>query len=386
MSVLPKILKELEISSTESFQVFLQKNDSESLKVFRENNGMNIELPDYKIENNEIHGEFINLKNQIIDMSQLSLYPKAGLSLKNCIFTGKLNIHGKESIPTTSIEIENCVFMKELIISGFPQGMERKIQLLHTNVAYFSLYNMKAAEIILSSCKIFFTAIHKTEALKFDTENNELRHFEIEGTDFKEVHFDYRQFDINRMGKRIIKNLQDFQFEAYAQLNMDMNLFLFLPYKTSEDIKKGESYNTMIETINFLKSSTTLGSDRNRLTKLMFYEVLLKQDNRAHKTFVWATGGFMNPFRFMLIAFIILLSFAGLYTLPGLTFFSIHHGEMQSLPIGQALYFSGVAFTTIGFGDISPMGISRLFAITEGILGISTMSAFLVALVKKYID
>jgi len=47
------------------------------------------------------------------------------------------------------------------------------------------------------------------------------------------------------------------------------------------------------------------------------------------------------------------------------------------------LYFSVVTFTTLGYGDIIPLGISRLFAGIEALLGGFILAIFVVVFVKK---
>lgn len=49
----------------------------------------------------------------------------------------------------------------------------------------------------------------------------------------------------------------------------------------------------------------------------------------------------------------------------------------------NSLYFSVVTFTTLGYGDISPIGFSRLIAATEAFIGSFTLALFVVVFVKK---
>ncbi|RSD30034.1 ion channel [Vibrio pectenicida] len=49
----------------------------------------------------------------------------------------------------------------------------------------------------------------------------------------------------------------------------------------------------------------------------------------------------------------------------------------------NSLYFSVVTFTTLGYGDISPVGFARFVAALEAFLGSFTMALFVVVFVKK---
>ena len=50
----------------------------------------------------------------------------------------------------------------------------------------------------------------------------------------------------------------------------------------------------------------------------------------------------------------------------------------------DCLHFSTVTFTTVGYGDIMPLGVARLFAGSEAILGTALMALFIVSLARRY--
>lgn len=56
----------------------------------------------------------------------------------------------------------------------------------------------------------------------------------------------------------------------------------------------------------------------------------------------------------------------------------------KQIPFVRELYFSGITFLTIGYGDISPENdIARILAVLEGFLGVFTMSYFSVAVIRR---
>ena len=67
-----------------------------------------------------------------------------------------------------------------------------------------------------------------------------------------------------------------------------------------------------------------------------------------------------------------------------LSVISLNKGILENtLIFFNALYFSVVTFTTLGYGDISPIGFSRAIAATEAFVGSFTLALFVVVFVKK---
>jgi potassium channel LctB len=83
---------------------------------------------------------------------------------------------------------------------------------------------------------------------------------------------------------------------------------------------------------------------------------------------------------FGLIYFI--LSFEGIYLVEG--------NELRQVsPIGSLIhsfYFSGVTMLTIGYGDISPIGIGRFIALVEALIGYVLPTAFVIQIVANNQD
>lgn len=52
----------------------------------------------------------------------------------------------------------------------------------------------------------------------------------------------------------------------------------------------------------------------------------------------------------------------------------------------NALYFSVVTFTTLGYGDFTPVGIGKMFAIAEAYSGAFCISLFSISTYKRYMD
>jgi len=65
----------------------------------------------------------------------------------------------------------------------------------------------------------------------------------------------------------------------------------------------------------------------------------------------------------------------------------VEHGELRQVSIWgsitHSLYFSGATMLTIGYGDITPIGIGRLIAVIQALIGYILPTAFVLRLVQR---
>jgi len=97
-----------------------------------------------------------------------------------------------------------------------------------------------------------------------------------------------------------------------------------------------------------------------------------------------------DPLRIVGISMLMILFCAILYTFTGLNYqgdFIAYSPEQTSAEnvnfFLSSLYYSVVTFTTLGYGDFTPIGISRAIAAIEAFTGSFTIALFVVVFVKK---
>ena len=97
-----------------------------------------------------------------------------------------------------------------------------------------------------------------------------------------------------------------------------------------------------------------------------------------------------RPLRVIIFSVSLITFFATLYFFSGLSFsgeslaFNPHISLWENIKVFfGALYFSVVTFTTLGYGDVAPIGIARALAALEAFLGSFTLALFVVVFVKK---
>ncbi len=96
------------------------------------------------------------------------------------------------------------------------------------------------------------------------------------------------------------------------------------------------------------------------------------------------------PLRVIGFSLVLILFSAILYFFTGLNFngeihqFSLNNSLVDNLFIFlNCIYYSVVTFTTLGYGDFTPIGISRAIAAFEAFTGSFTIALFVVVFVKK---
>jgi len=96
------------------------------------------------------------------------------------------------------------------------------------------------------------------------------------------------------------------------------------------------------------------------------------------------------PLRIVFISIIIILICATIYTFTGLNYqdqiisYSPDKTILENFYLFlSCLYYSIVTFTTLGYGDFTPVGLSRAVAAVEAFTGSFTIALFVVVFVKK---
>jgi hypothetical protein len=120
-----------------------------------------------------------------------------------------------------------------------------------------------------------------------------------------------------------------------------------------------------------------------RLLKLPEFLPFLKDVSRCAvlslSSVVWGHGE--RPFRTLFTVAALIFFSAMLYTAGAVT----QNGNTFVPSFWQALYFSVITFTTVGYGDITPVSVTRFIAALEALGGITLMPLFFVGLTRKYL-
>lgn len=104
----------------------------------------------------------------------------------------------------------------------------------------------------------------------------------------------------------------------------------------------------------------------------------------TYNKFLFRNGAFgEKPYFIVLLWFKVILLYAVIYLLTDIPFNTIKDASFSENGVVDYLYFSMVTFTTLGYGDLKPLGYMRLVASSEAIVGAILMAYFVVAWARK---
>jgi hypothetical protein len=171
------------------------------------------------------------------------------------------------------------------------------------------------------------------------------------------------------------------------------------------DAKKTQDYNEKLDLYQqseeiYRNLRSTCETDGLFETAGLFFQKEMKMRRKqmplfSSKRFIsklvdFSCGYGERPLRIVILSAMVILLFTCIFFITGLNY----SGEILQLSLNASmnenisellntLYFSVVTFTTLGYGDILPIGISKLFAGIEALLGGFILALFVVVFVKK---
>lgn len=325
---------------------------------------------------NRIYEDTLEFNDAIISVDKLMIANSKTIKFYNCLILGQIDIMDK--IPyghLGEIYFDSSIFLGNLTILS-SKSIEN-INAYRTNFKNLRLYQITVDRIGLSTCHIFHFDMNETLTHNFDTFHNRFHFFEFSQSSVNNSPFNHNQIiNISDMTKA-------FHNKRYIEKRYNACNLLKHIDCDFETLSRTSRLEVVEETIKFLKDNGDLQRNRKRLCEILRFESIAHQDNSFTKLCIYMFGGFLNPRLFLLYGFLLWVMFAGLFVWLKLPFY-VDKAE-KTLDSLDALYFSGITLTTIGYGFISPMGLSKAFVIIEGALGIIVLSCFVVAMVRRFV-
>ncbi len=336
-------------------------------------------------DENRVFGNSIEYENHIFDIAELAILDSREVVFTNCVFLGDLILGGHDA--TQKIVLDNCLVLGSLHIHG-NDATPLDVSCWKANCTVMAIEVFKFRNVDVNASSLYKLYLSNAQCDSLDMYSNRVRYLRLEGFNVARSNFYHGQVDISESFRPPQTKPQEGE-----EIDWVARASVLLDFPPGDNIHSESVY----ETLAFLRERTLINGDQRSLSALRYRAALLSQ-NSFSKIFVRLTAGFERPWLFAGYAVVILLLFACVFTtrwfgfvsssgyLSGSHNYVIHSDVRWGLGFLEALYFSCITFSTVGYGDLVPIGGTRAFAAIEGLLGVLTAGAFLVSLVKRYIE
>jgi len=325
----------------------------------------------------------IQFEDHIVELPFIRLRNSETITIKNCVFLCSINISSGDGV-LKSIHIEDSIFLRDFSVIGLDANTE--INIFNSNFTRARFVNNNIPDLDIRFSRFYSLQLGSNTIKYLRTRNNSIKYFSYDNNGIMDVSFDHRQIDLECITKKeyaIRRAAHVLNVDGLEINYLDIGSMLFKFISIDED-KMINNKDSKHQTMNFITDRTNIKDDQDSLVVLRYYKSLISNSGVSKLLFIF-TYAFQSPIRIfgMIVSSIVLFSLL-YYLVPWMQFKSddvtTHLGFMDSL------YYSGITFTTIGYGDISPVGLSKIVSIFEGILGILLTSSFVISLLRRHVD
>ena len=371
---------------------------------FNEHNNLNELNLDYLNEenlqlNSDEKGRLPLLYKIFIKQTKKQPLSESDYDEKNCIFTcNKIVVNNLSILDFATIKFVNCVIYGNIYIEANPKYRRfNQIDIYLENTIIFgqltiNCYSGENTKVTIYQCAIdnlyisgdsFFEnfsinysslGLIQTQGLinKFSCYYTQIEAFRKKDSTIKTPKFS--MVDINW------KNSLDLNKKKFQWTNIKHCIIDYhdneRTYEYEEKEKKFNERKLKAETIQFYKNIFENFSLKDTIS-LQFEEQ--KIDSTTCSRFFSKLASFLiYPFKTFLLMLVIIIFFSIIF----------YFSDEKNIGLLNSLRHSVITFTTIGYDDLSQASntIWTIASIFEGIFGVCSSGAFLIALTRKYLD
>lgn len=318
----------------------------------------------------KIEYEDICVKNRYI-VNDLELF-KGKFNFRNCIFDGDIIISG-----SAEVHFSQCIITGKIICTDVSSAYFSSV-----NVKQLMLYNSSLKILRMEYCKVYRFIIHSCSLNELLFYSNEFIEPYMANLDIQDINVkvDMSQFTTKNINKRIIKKIN--KDKPIKIKNEDDFYLTFMFRKPIIPITANEIALDMVDTV---LAYGDLDKEHHLYTN-MKYKKALYSNIKWRRIFVFLTGAFYIPSRWILYLALSTLIFTVLYRyFPTIQFMNIMTNEMEKLNLWTALYYSVSQIIGSNPTVFTPVGFSQICTTIQSLLNTVFIGNFFASIIRKYL-
>lgn len=299
---------------------------------------------------------------KLIDVKYLYLKNIKKIKFTNCVILNDIFINANESI--CRINFEHCFVFGKVRVQGGCEPCSIKIYMsaldcleISNNVKNINLSQTSFGAFVLDEARIL-----NAEFFWVNIESLQMYSSQI-------LKLSKVQLDISIIGS--FKAEENCVWERYPIDIFSSNL--------TEKEKKEKHVGSVNAVLDFIAKNNSIKTVSSN-SKIVYLRNKIGLKSLFGRIVYILIGGMITPW-------VIVVWYVGLIFLFGIIyccFFDQPFAKEVNNSFINSLYFSAVSMTTVGYGDITPVGYARIWAAIEGVIGVFLGGAFLVALTRRY--